>query len=83
MVEKHIVLTYKSGHECSHSPVATTEDEWWTLVAEILAEFQKDTPGTLLLNRPYGAHRLSEVASVHFGDSNAPPDKPQMGFIVN
>ena len=82
-MQKDITFSYKSGHECTHSPHVDSDDEWWTMIREIMLEMNKPQPGVFITKSPYGIHKLSDVEAVHFGDVIPPVDAPvpQLGFI--
>ena len=47
-MQKDITFSYKSGHECTHSPHVDSDDEWWTMIREIMLEMNKPQPGVFI-----------------------------------
>ncbi len=69
------------GHCNAH--INVSEDEWWTMIRDIVLEMNQPRAGILITKSPYGIHRLTEMEAVHFGDVEPPEDIdiPVLGFV--
>lgn len=79
-IEKEITITFRNGHQCEHHPLVKSEDKWWEMVAEVMLALNKPRGGILVLNHPFGMHRVDDISAIHFGDMEPPPDIPSIGF---
>jgi len=77
--ERQVVIMFRNGTKSEHKPLSTDND-FWKLMHQLAIEMNRKRGGLLLLSRPYGMHRVSDISSVLFGDAEPPPDMPRMGF---
>ena len=84
--EKRWVLeiTMKSGVKCNHE-LTSTEHDFWAMVNDLSPLIGNDQATSVYAcGGPYAVHRISEMASIHYGDVEPPSGQsslPPMGFI--
>lgn len=82
-MKKQIVVTFKAGNQCEHNPVIQDAKEWSKWVDKITAEIMTLKSDFLILNSPYGLHRVEEIAEIHFGDLESPILSPSSGHSTH
>ena len=77
-IKKHVTISFSNGDTCEHNPVVDSDEQWWTLIGEIMVGMNK--PSLLTFAQPYGFHRTEDISAIHFADFEPPLDTPPIGL---
>ena len=78
--EMRVKIIYNNAGTCEHD-LAVSQERLNELMGEAVQALNSSRGGAFTLFSPFGVHRLSEIAAIHFDAPTAPPPQvEQLGF---